>query len=189
MNHSIICFAILIVIFNVSCKKSFYKKTAGKGTIPWSNFVSMFEYPQPCKSVIICAGFAKALSTSKTLSPNAMDYINAFKYVDGNCTAGKVTKDSLFDWPNRELAKGPGIHLHQNCYIDQEPKNVSDSVLFLNDLYFYYPSYGDSGDAFYLSDLTPYRMLKIMGMCRCRITEERLLMGENHFAGKSHFSL
>ena len=134
--------------------KSVYKRTVPSGTDPWDSFTSVAEYPQTCKSAITCAGFTSALAKNKEISIDAMNYVNAFKWIDGVCTAGKITKDYLFDWPNGEVIGNPGIYLHQGCYIDQKPKNISSSILFLNDLFIYYPAYGDSSYAYYSSSLT-----------------------------------
>ena len=153
MKRLVVSTLLTLLTLNANCNKMLFKRTVPLGSEPWANFIPVSEYPVTCKSVITCAGFTGALAKNKLISPNAMDYVNAFKWIDGVCTAGKVLKDNLFEWPNRDLTESPGLHLHQGCYVDQEPKSVTESVLFLADLLFYYPAYGDSEIAYYSSTL------------------------------------
>ena len=162
MRNIILLLSVVLSLFTAisSCTKVLlYKKMFPTTHEAAQNFQLSAEFPDECAKVSLCAGFASALAADTTVSPNKMDFVNAFFYDKTNksCRAGKVWNEFVKDNPVKTAIAGDNrLYLRSGCYFEQNYNFTAVAGRIVNpaDLWYYYP--GDGGNvAYYRSSLSP----------------------------------
>ena len=117
MRPSVVTISVLLLLRNQVIGDGFFKRVLPVDAPAYSNFEVASTYPGDYVSVGVCAAFTNVLSQDKSYSPNKLDYVNAFKFDQGVCQAGKIPYLDMEEWASKETVDRPGIYLNQGCVI------------------------------------------------------------------------
>ena len=87
---------------------------------------------------------------------SSSDFVEAFKWVNESCTAGKISVDHIANSQEDLTVDGPGIFVNQRCKVTQPQFAVLSELLSsAHHLFFYYPITGKISCGFnkYIDDV------------------------------------